>query len=59
VAEAAAALDGLPVAARLLNCSPPEAISAALPGLAALGGPFGAYANGFAGLATTTRPTPQ
>lgn len=50
VAAAAAMLDGLPVAARLLNCSRPEAISAAMPALAALGGTFGAYANGFSGI---------
>ena len=56
VAEAAAALEGLPVAARLLNCSPPEAISAALPGVAALGGPFGAYANGFAAISDEYKP---
>jgi S-methylmethionine-dependent homocysteine/selenocysteine methylase len=31
----------------LLNCSPPEAVSQGLPVLAALGLPFGAYANGF------------
>ena len=31
----------------LLNCSPPEAVSQGLPILAALGVPFGAYANGF------------
>jgi S-methylmethionine-dependent homocysteine/selenocysteine methylase len=56
VAKASAALDGLPVAARLLNCSPPEAISAALPGLAALGGPFGAYANGFGAISDDFTP---
>ena len=50
LAEADAALDGLPVALRLLNCSRPESIAAALPALAALGGPFGAYANGFTGI---------
>ncbi|MEZ2333647.1 homocysteine S-methyltransferase family protein [Mesorhizobium sp. RCC_202] len=47
VAEAASALDGLTVAARLLNCCRPEAITAALPELIGLGGPVGAYANGF------------
>ncbi|MER9184550.1 homocysteine S-methyltransferase family protein, partial [Mesorhizobium sp. M0767] len=41
------ALAGLPVAARLINCCRPEAIAAALPELIALGGPVGAYANGF------------
>ena len=35
----------------LLNCSLPEAIDAALPVLAAMGHRFGAYANGFTGIA--------
>ena len=47
IAAAASALGDLPVAARLLNCCRPEAIAAALPELLALGGPVGAYANGF------------
>ena len=47
IADAAGALGDLPVAARLLNCCRPEAIAAALPELVALGGPVGAYANGF------------
>jgi S-methylmethionine-dependent homocysteine/selenocysteine methylase len=47
IADASAALGALPVAARLLNCCRPEAIAAALPELLALGGPVGAYANGF------------
>ncbi|RWO86515.1 homocysteine S-methyltransferase family protein [Mesorhizobium sp.] len=47
IATAASALDGLAVAARLVNCCRPEAIAAALPELIALGGPVGAYANGF------------
>ena len=47
IAAAASALDGLAVAARLLNCCRPEAIAAALPELIELGGPVGAYANGF------------
>jgi len=46
IAAAASALDGLTVAARLLNCCRPEAIAAALPELIELG-PVGAYANGF------------
>ncbi|MGR3715291.1 MAG: homocysteine S-methyltransferase family protein [Thermohalobaculum sp.] len=50
LAEAVAALAGLPVAARLLNCSRPESLTAAMPALAALGGRFGGYANGFAGI---------
>ncbi|TIU68333.1 MAG: homocysteine S-methyltransferase family protein, partial [Mesorhizobium sp.] len=47
IAAASSALDGLPVAARLVNCCRPEAIAAALPELICLGGPVGAYANGF------------
>lgn len=47
IAAAAEALADLPVAARLLNCCRPEAIAAALPELLAMGGPVGAYANGF------------
>jgi S-methylmethionine-dependent homocysteine/selenocysteine methylase len=47
LAQAAAALDGMPLAARLVNCSRPEAIDAALPELVALGGAVGAYANAF------------
>ncbi|AZO74838.1 MAG: homocysteine S-methyltransferase family protein [Mesorhizobium sp.] len=47
IAAAAGVLRDLPVAARLLNCCRPEAIGAALPELIALGGPVGAYANGF------------
>ncbi|TJW66714.1 MAG: homocysteine S-methyltransferase, partial [Mesorhizobium sp.] len=47
IAAASAALGDLPVAARLVNCCRPEAVSAALPELIALGGPVGAYANGF------------
>ncbi|RWX61777.1 homocysteine S-methyltransferase, partial [Mesorhizobium sp. M4B.F.Ca.ET.089.01.1.1] len=47
IAAASSALGDLPVAARLVNCCRPEAVSAALPELIALGGPVGAYANGF------------
>lgn len=48
LAEAWAALDGLPVSGLLLNCSSPEAISAAMPALNALSDwPVGGYANGF------------
>jgi S-methylmethionine-dependent homocysteine/selenocysteine methylase len=47
LADAAAALAGIPLAARLVNCSRPEAVGAALPELVALGGPVGAYANAF------------
>jgi S-methylmethionine-dependent homocysteine/selenocysteine methylase len=51
LAEADAALAGLPVAARLANCCHPESVDAAMPELAALGGPFGGYANGFVSVA--------
>ncbi|MEM0943544.1 MAG: homocysteine S-methyltransferase family protein, partial [Pseudomonadota bacterium] len=47
LAEAGAALDGVPVAALLVNCASPEAVSAAMPHLARLGRPFGGFANGF------------
>ena len=42
-----AALDAIGVAARLINCSKPEAISASWPEFSKAGGPLGAYANGF------------
>lgn len=47
--EALAALAGhlQGVSAVLVNCSAPEAMDQAMPHLAALGLPFGAYANGF------------
>jgi S-methylmethionine-dependent homocysteine/selenocysteine methylase len=49
VSEAAAALADLPVSALLVNCCPPESISAAMPALAAQRDrPVGGYANGFA-----------
>lgn len=47
LAQAAAAVAHLPLAARLVNCSRPETIVAGLPALRALGGTIGAYANGF------------
>jgi S-methylmethionine-dependent homocysteine/selenocysteine methylase len=47
LATASAALDGIELAARLVNCSRPETITAALADLVALGGPVGAYANAF------------
>jgi S-methylmethionine-dependent homocysteine/selenocysteine methylase len=47
ISEAIAALDGMPVAALLANCCPPEVIDAAMPELAATGLPVGGYANGF------------
>ncbi|MGF1502712.1 MAG: homocysteine S-methyltransferase family protein [Paracoccaceae bacterium] len=56
--SAAEAVADLPVAAVLLNCSTPEAITTAMPALAAVadGRPFGAYANGFAGIAASFAP---
>lgn len=47
IAEAANTLGSLPVEARLVNCCRPETVSAVLPELIGLGGPVGAYANGF------------
>jgi len=47
LATAADAVAHLPLAARMVNCSWPEAVDRALPELAALGGTVGAYANGF------------
>ncbi len=47
IAEAVAALDGLPVAAILVNCCPPETVTAAMPELVATGRRTGGYANGF------------
>jgi S-methylmethionine-dependent homocysteine/selenocysteine methylase len=56
LADASAMLAGLPVAARLVNCSRPEAVDMAMPGLVALGGPVGAYANGFTRIAARFEP---
>ncbi len=47
VTELARLVRDYPVAAVLANCSVPEAMADALAGLATLGLPFGAYANGF------------
>jgi S-methylmethionine-dependent homocysteine/selenocysteine methylase len=47
VAEAAAAIAALPVQVHLVNCCSPESIEAAMPALAKLGKPAGAYANAF------------
>jgi S-methylmethionine-dependent homocysteine/selenocysteine methylase len=47
LSAAADALADIPLAARLVNCSQPEAIAKALPELVALGGQVGAYANAF------------
>ncbi|GMG82315.1 homocysteine S-methyltransferase family protein [Paralimibaculum aggregatum] len=51
IAEAAAALADLPVAAVLANCCHPESIDAATDALGALGLPWGGYANGFKSVA--------
>lgn len=47
VADLARLVRDYPVATVLANCSVPEAMADALAGLATLGLPFGAYANGF------------
>jgi S-methylmethionine-dependent homocysteine/selenocysteine methylase len=47
LAAAAQAVRDIPLAARLVNCSRPEAVDAAIPELIALGGTVGAYANAF------------
>lgn len=47
LADAAQAVADIPLAARLVNCSRPEAVAAAIAELVALGGPVGAYANAF------------
>ncbi len=50
LSDALAALDGLGADAILLNCSIPEAITAALADVIATGVTAGAYANGFTGI---------
>ncbi len=51
IAEAARALEGLPVSAFLANCCWPESITAVMPELLALNkGPIGGHANGFTGI---------
>ena len=47
IAEAFALLEGLNVAAMLVNCCPPERITAAMPELVITNLPTGGYANGF------------
>lgn len=51
LADARAALEPLGIDALLLNCSTPEAIDAAWPGLAGAAVPIGAYANAFTSVA--------
>jgi S-methylmethionine-dependent homocysteine/selenocysteine methylase len=53
LATAMAALDGLAIAACLVNCCPPESVTAAMPELVRLGPPGGA-----GGYANTFRPVP-
>lgn len=49
LAQAWAALDGLPIEAAMVNCCAPETITAAMPKLLALGAPLcGGHANAFA-----------
>lgn len=47
LAEALEMVAHLPIAAFLVNCSQVESLTAAMPAMAALGKPFGAYGNGF------------
>ena len=47
LAEADDAIADMPIAARLVNCCRPESVDAAVDDLVHLGGPVGAYANGF------------
>lgn len=47
VADGALAALDAGASAVLINCSVPEAVARALPALAGIGAPFGAYANGF------------
>lgn len=56
LADAPRALAGLAVAARLVNCSMPEAVDQAAPVLAAMGGVWGAYANGFTAIPSAFAP---
>jgi S-methylmethionine-dependent homocysteine/selenocysteine methylase len=51
LAEAVEKAKATGVDAQLLNCSTPEATTQALPVVAGSGTPFGAYANGFTGIA--------
>ena len=56
IAQAFAALAGLPIGAVLVNCCPPESISGAMPALRATGLPAGGYANGFVAIPQTFLP---
>lgn len=51
LSEAVAKLDEIGAAAKLLNCSKPEAINASWSALSSGIGPIGAYANGFTSIA--------
>ena len=56
LADAIPAIAALHPAALLVNCSVPEAITAAMPILATSPVPFGAYANGFTNIADEFEP---
>lgn len=57
LAEALEAVAGSPyLAAVLINCTRPESVDQGMEILATCGLPFGAYANGFAGIATNYLP---
>lgn len=51
IEQCVAALDTIEVDAKLINCSQPESIDAAWPGLCSGSGPVGAYANAFTSIA--------
>lgn len=59
LAEALPLLGAHEVAAVLLNCSRPEAITAGLPVIAQAGLPFGAYANGFTSISDSFKSAGQ
>ncbi|MEM9138462.1 MAG: homocysteine S-methyltransferase family protein [Pseudomonadota bacterium] len=56
VAEALAAVDGLPVTGVLFNCCPPEMMTLGMPELADDGRPYGGHANGFTPIPETFVP---
>ena len=55
--DALSLVDDFPVAALLVNCSRPEAVSQAMPIIARAGVPFGGYANGFTSITAAFRET--
>jgi S-methylmethionine-dependent homocysteine/selenocysteine methylase len=56
LSDALGAIESSPVDAVFVNCSTPEAVTAAIPTLAASGRRFGAYANGFGRIADDFTP---